>query len=218
MECAHTARQDRAQSARRERAGWSLHPASNQEPDQLIPSICQDGTQSSTIHHAPPYTYSIRTLSHLDPSLVATDLVLFFTLRAVANPTRHGNHCLHNRIHRVVQRPGLSSVFPGAAAATELNPTTGPTAATMDDFGSESDSDYTSYWRDWVSLDASHLPLCPLSRYIFPARPVSLLIASVDPSPRPRFSLHTSCAAAAYYWMCARQSKCVVKLARDRDM
>lgn len=24
----------------------------------------------------------------------------------------------------------------------------------MDDFGSETDSDYTSYWRDWVSLQS----------------------------------------------------------------
>jgi hypothetical protein len=29
----------------------------------------------------------------------------------------------------------------------------------MDDFNSETDSDYTSYWRDWVSLDIS-LSLC----------------------------------------------------------
>jgi hypothetical protein len=25
----------------------------------------------------------------------------------------------------------------------------------MDDFNSETDSDYTSYWRDWVSLNLS---------------------------------------------------------------
>ncbi len=29
----------------------------------------------------------------------------------------------------------------------------------MDDFNSETDSDYTSYWRDWVSVDIS-LSLC----------------------------------------------------------
>jgi hypothetical protein len=29
-------------------------------------------------------------------------------------------------------------------------PTT--TLTTMDDFASDTDSDYTSYWRDWVSL------------------------------------------------------------------
>lgn len=28
----------------------------------------------------------------------------------------------------------------------------------MEEFASESDSDYTSYWRDWVSLDFLVLP------------------------------------------------------------
>lgn len=27
----------------------------------------------------------------------------------------------------------------------------------MDDFNSETDSDYTSYWRDWVGFDVSLL-------------------------------------------------------------
>lgn len=36
----------------------------------------------------------------------------------------------------------------------------------MEDFNSETDSDYTSYWRDWVSLFVSseglvELPVCP---------------------------------------------------------
>jgi hypothetical protein len=35
----------------------------------------------------------------------------------------------------------------------------------MDDFNSETDSDYTSYWRDWVGtlLLRAHLPLPALA-------------------------------------------------------
>lgn len=33
----------------------------------------------------------------------------------------------------------------------------------MDDFNSETDSDYTSYWRDWVSTSSSGLSFCALS-------------------------------------------------------
>ncbi len=32
----------------------------------------------------------------------------------------------------------------------------------MDDFNSETDSDYTSYWRDWVSTFSSWLSFCAL--------------------------------------------------------
>lgn len=31
----------------------------------------------------------------------------------------------------------------------------------MDDFNSETDSDYTSYWRDWVSLNHFHMLCAP---------------------------------------------------------
>lgn len=32
----------------------------------------------------------------------------------------------------------------------------------MDDFNSETDSDYTSYWRDWVSFKYFHMLCAPL--------------------------------------------------------
>jgi hypothetical protein len=31
----------------------------------------------------------------------------------------------------------------------------------MDDFNSETDSDYTSYWRDWVGTSLSHVHMGP---------------------------------------------------------
>jgi hypothetical protein len=31
----------------------------------------------------------------------------------------------------------------------------------MDDFNSETDSDYTSYWRDWVSFNIFHMLCAP---------------------------------------------------------
>lgn len=37
---------------------------------------------------------------------------------------------------------------------------------TMDDFNSETDSDYTSYWRDWVSFNISSCPPCGASLFL----------------------------------------------------
>jgi hypothetical protein len=40
----------------------------------------------------------------------------------------------------------------------------GTISAAMDDFASDTDSDYTSYWRDWVSDPMCRLVMMQLSR------------------------------------------------------
>jgi hypothetical protein len=79
---------------------------------------------------------------------------------------------------------GLSRSDSDQLSGGSKTPTT--TLTTMDDFASDTDSDYTSYWRDWVSAlhfffryTACLLEFGPLVG-VWSARPPALLLAAVE--------------------------------------
>ena len=54
--------------------------------------------------------------------------------------------------HRIYQRSPYPEILePYSTAVDGVNEDNADVPDTMDDFASETDSDYTSYWRDWVS-------------------------------------------------------------------
>jgi len=97
------------------------------------------------------------------------------------------NTALRSPLPRI--RPHITRTFPPLPLDSFLETgrrALGHSAHAMDDFASETDSDYTSYWRDWVG---AFLPVCPF-HCIAPPACISGLYKSMCSALAPTLAPH----------------------------